>query len=306
MKSTALKAILIFSFPLLTLLSACTSNGNKPTKPTFKQIWGKSFTEVRRSFANGISFSDHGYQLEPEWRFTILSDTSVSIFSPKTKAFEIAPIQFDHDSIFSFAWAWVKIKTLTQDSIIFQVMKVDDQRRVLNERSVVFMKFYSDDYIKNTLRTDHKTLIRPSRLDSIYIKEKAAKANAGSGKPFAARQEASFKSRNNLLTIKRLNMEPDKESYLKPFDEYLSPEYDVTIKNAYKKFSYTFTVLVDAQGKLSFIKSGNFIMPEFEEQENRTMRAIVDGYLTAYLDVKPGTTLGIAHPSVNIFHVKGI
>jgi hypothetical protein len=35
------------------------------------------------------------------------------------------------------------------------------------------------------------------------------------------------------------------------------------------------------------------------------MKGIVDGYLKAYLDVKPGTTLGIPHPCFIIVNVNG-
>jgi hypothetical protein len=64
--------------------------------------------------------------------------------------------------------------------------------------------------------------------------------------------------------------------------------------------------LVDAKGKLLFVRSINFSFAEFEAQTNKTLHAIVDGYLTAYLDVAPASTLGLPHSSIVIMHVKGI
>jgi hypothetical protein len=282
-----------------------TDSNTEPVKPTFKQHWGKGFTEVSRTFKNGLSFSDYGYQLEPDWRLTFLSDDSVNIYNPATKTWGHAPILFDHDSIFNMAWSYLRLKKQTKDSIIFQVMKVEG-RVLTRDQSIVYMTLYSDDYIKNVLHTTAENLIHPSRKDSLYIQQLVKKANADTSKAFAGTQPAAFKPRNKLCTITRetTGAENRKESGL--LADYLLPEYDVVIKNAYEDFSYSFTVLVDAQGKLLFVRSINFSFAEFEEQTNKTLRAIVNGYLTAYLDVAPASTLGLPHSSIVIMHVKGL
>jgi hypothetical protein len=286
-------------------IKSSTDSGTEPVKPTFKQHWGKGFTEVRRTFKNGLSFSDYGYQLEPDWRLTFLSDDSVNIYNPATKTWGNAPILFDHDSIFNIAWSYLRLKKQTKDSIIFQVMKVEG-RILTRDQSVVYMTLYSNDYIKNVLHTDAESLIHPSRKDSVFIQQMVKKANADTSKAFAGRQPAEFKPRNKLCTITRetTSAENKKESGL--LADYLLPEYDVVVKNAYEDFSYSFTVLVNAQGKLLFVRSINFSFAEFEAQTNKTLRAIVDGYLTAYLDVTPASTLSLPHSSIVIMHVKGI
>jgi hypothetical protein len=298
-------------------LNACNSSGSsshnksntnsstESVKLTFKQHWGKGFTEVRRTFKNGISFSDYGYQLEPDWRLTFLSDDSVNIYNPATKTWGHAPILFDHDSIFNIAWSYLRLKKQTKDSIVFQVMKVEG--RVLTRgQSVVYMTLYSDDYIKNVLHTNAESLIHPSRKDSLFIQQLVKKANADTSNAFAGRQPATFKPRNKLCTITRetTSDENKKESGL--LADYLLPEYDVIINNAYEDFSYSFTVLADEKGKLFFVRSINFSFAEFEAQTNKTLRAIVNGYLTGYLDVTPASTLGMPHSSIVIMHVKGV
>jgi predicted nuclease of predicted toxin-antitoxin system len=309
---------LFILFAAAIMLNACNSNDKKggnnnssnnkvdeSVKPTFKQHWGKGFTEIRRTFKNGLSFSDYGYQLEPDWRLTFLSDDSVNIYNPATKTWGNAPILFDHDSIFNIAWSYLRLKKQTKDSIIFQVMKVEG-RILTRDQSVVYMTLYANDYIKNVLHTTADSLIHPSRKDSLFVQQMVKKANADTSKAFAGRQPAEFKSRNKLCTITRetTTAENRKESGL--LADYLLPEYDVVIKNAYEDFSYSFTVLVDAKGKLLFVRSINFSFAEFEAQTNKTLRAIVNGYLSAYLDVTSASTLGLPHSSIVIMHVKGI
>jgi predicted nuclease of predicted toxin-antitoxin system len=285
--------------------NSSTDSSTEPVKPTFKQHWGKGFTEVRRTFKNGLSFSDYGYQLEPDWRLTFLSDDSVNIYNPATKTWGHAPVLFDHDSIYNIAWSYLRLKKQTKDSIIFQVMKVEG-RILTRDQSIVYMTLYSNDYIKNVLHTNVESLIHPSRKDTLFIQQLVNKANTDTSKAFAGTQPAVFKPRNKLCTINRetTSAENKKESGL--LADYLLPEYDVVIKNAYEDFSYSFTVLVDAKGKLLFVRSINFSFAEFEAQTNKTLHAIVDGYLTAYLDVAPASTLGLPHSSIVIMHVKGI
>jgi hypothetical protein len=184
-------------------------------------------------------------------------------------------------------------------------MKVEG-RVLTRDQSIVYMTLYSNDYIKNVLHTDAESLIHPSRKDTLFIQQLVKKANADTSKAFAGTQPAVFKPRNKLCTINRetTSAENKKESGL--LADYLLPEYDVVIKNAYEDFSYSFTVLIDAQGKLLFVRSINFSFAEFEAQTNKTLRAIVNGYLTAYLDVAPASTLGMPHSSIVIMHVKGI
>src|ERR1700743_490309 len=56
-------------------------------KKLIENIKGIHYTEVKRTFDNGLSFSPVGYQLVPEWRISFPSSDSVNIYSPKKKKF---------------------------------------------------------------------------------------------------------------------------------------------------------------------------------------------------------------------------
>ena len=309
MNRISLKHKILFLFILFTgtvFLNACNSNyKDEPVQPTFKPAWNKGFTEVRRTFKNGVSFSDYGYQLEPEWRLTFLSDDSVNIYNPRTKTWGNAPILFDHDSIYNIAWAYLRLRKQTKDSILFQVMKVEG-RVLTRDQSVVYMTLYANDYIKNVLHTSAESLIHPNRKDTLFIQQKVMKANADTANAFAGRQPAVLKSNSNLLTIKRQTTSEENKKQSGLLEDYLLPEYDVVIKNAYEDFSYSFTVCVNEKGKLLFVRSLNFSYPEFAAKTNKILRAIVNGYLTGYLNVTPGATLGMPHSSIVVMHVSGL
>ncbi len=272
------------------------------TSALLKSIRGISYTEVKRTFDNGLSFSPVGFQLVPEWRITFIKD-SVNIFSPKKNKFLNAPVVFDHDSIFNVAWAWLKLRYIKKDSIQFMVLHVTD--RVIDDEKVhVYMTFYTNDYIKNVLHSDTGKLWLPSRRDTAYIKAKALQANRIPDSAFAGTEPAVLKSKSKLVTVKKEAV-PDEVDGGKSYDAYLSPTYDIDIHHAYDDFDYTYTAFVDASGNLTFRKSGQLIMPEFKKSTIAAMKGITDGYLKLYLNVTPGKTLGIPHTSIIFLNVAG-
>lgn len=283
----------------------------KPTPakphPSFKLVQGIRFTEVRRAFKSGISFSDQGFQLEPDWKFTFISDDSINIYSPEKKKFFNCPVIFDHDSIFNIAWAWMRVKKVTKDSIKFQVLEVED-KAILDDRSVVYMTLYSDNYIKNVLHTDSATLVKPSRQDTLYIKHKSQQANTDPKYAFSARIPVTLTTKSPLVSVQKTSVVKSDVDNITIADDYLTPEFNIVIHKAYDDFNYPFVILVDAKGELHFSKSSidMSMSPEFAESQNRTLKAITDGYLKHYLSVTPGTTLGIAHASKILVNVKGI
>ena len=139
------------------------------TKNLIRKIQGIDYTEVKRVFDNGLSFSPVGYQLTPEWRISFPSVDSVNIYSPKKGRFLNAPVMFDHDSIFNVAWAWLKLQYIKKDSIKFMVLHVHDDT-IVDEKVHVFMTFYTNSYIKDALHSDTNKLRKPTRLDTDYIK----------------------------------------------------------------------------------------------------------------------------------------
>lgn len=274
------------------------------TKNLLKKIKGIGYTEVKRTFDNGLSFSPVGYQLTPEWRISFPSIDSVNIYSPKKGKFLNAPVVFDHDSIFNVAWAWLKLKYIKKDSIQFMVLHVTD--RVIHDEKVhVFMTFYTNDYIKNVLHSDTNKLRAPSRKDTLYIKAKSAIANKILDSAFAGTAPPVLRPKNALVSVKKETVPPDDPNGAKIYDEYLSPTYDVVIHHAYDNFSYSYSAFVDDKGIITFRKSLTYLYPEFRKPYTEAMKGITDGYLKLYLDVTPAKTLGIPHTSIIFLNVTG-
>ena len=292
----------------LTIFVSCQQK-KAPIKvqPSFKLVHGIGFTEVRRTFKSGVSFSDQGFQLEPNWKFTFLSDDSINIYSPEKHRFFNCPVIFDHDSIFNIAWAWMRIKKVTKDSIKFQVLQVED-KQILDDKSVVYMTLYSDSYIKNVLHTDSATLVKPNRQDTLYIKHKIAQSQSDAKYAFSARVPVSLKSNSPIVTVVKTGVTKDDANNITIADDYLTPEFNIIIHKAYDDFNLPFVVMVDANGQLSFVKSSidMTISPEFAASQARVMKAITNGYLKHYVTATAGTTLGMPHASKILVNVKGV
>ncbi len=273
------------------------------TKNLINTIKGISYTEVRRRFDNGLSFSNVGYQLIPEWKVSFPSGDSINIFSPKKNMFLNAPVVFDHDSIFSMAWAWLKLRYLGKDSMQFMVLHVHDNV-IQDEKTHVFMTFYSNNYIKNVLHSDTTKLWAPSRKDTLYIQAKTQSALKNINTAFAGTTPATLTSKSKLVTIKKEEANADSVN-AKSYDSYLSPTFDIVIHKAYDDFNYTYTAFVDEKGVIIFRQSGQIMMPEFKEATITAMKGITDGYLKLYVNTTPAKTLGIAHPSIIFLNVEG-
>lgn len=290
---------------LITLYFSACKQPDKPQHPSFKSVIGIHYTEVRRTFKNGVIFNGQGFQLAPDWRFTFVSADSINIYSPEKKRFFNCPVIFDHDSVFNIAWAWLKLRKLTKDSIKFQVLHVEN-KVIIDDRSNLYMTVYADDYIKNKLHTDAQTLQRPRRADTLFIKAKIALANRNPDSAFAATDQPVLKSKSALCIIKRVAEPADSAASTDPRVDYINPEYNITISKAYKDFNYSFVAIVDASGTLHFWRSTVIpIDKDFEAWQNRMMTGIVNGYLKLYLSITPGKTLGLPHNSFVILNVTG-
>jgi hypothetical protein len=66
---------------ITTLLLSC-NQPLKQSKPhaSFNSVMGIHFTEVRRTFKNGVIFNGQGFQLAPDWSLTFVSKDSVNIY----------------------------------------------------------------------------------------------------------------------------------------------------------------------------------------------------------------------------------
>jgi hypothetical protein len=274
------------------------------SRPSFKPIIGRSFTEVRRAFDSDISFHYSGFQLEPEWKLTFTSDSTVRIYSPAKKAYIHYPMYYSHATVFNFAREWLRIKTISRDSLVFELLEVEN-KVILKKPQKVFMTFYSDHFIKNVLGADAGTLRKPNRKDSLYIKDRALKAAADFKNAFPARQPAIMKSTSPALTVNKVESEEDLIRNVERMDTYMLPKYNIRIRKAYRDFGYNISVVIDSEGRIHFKRFLQQVDPEFLEAKTRVVKGIIDVYLKNLMEVTPGNTLGFRHPSVVTLYVSG-
>ena len=293
--------------PLMAFVLCVSCNRSKPEvqRPSFKQVEGIKFIEVRREFDTGLSFNENGFQQVPEWTLYFLPGDSVKIYSPFEKRYIFYPIYFDHEQVINFAREWLRLIHVSKDSLVLQLLKVQS-REVKKDLSKVYMRFYSEGYIQDVLKADADSLRRPNSRDTQFIRQLVTRANEHSllsDSVFAARKPVVFKSKVEAIKVSKRTTPKDAIDY-SAANDYLNPEYDIEISGAYKDFSNSFTVFVDATGKMTV---GHFAVleKEFEAPQRKVLQAITDLYLQRYLEIQPGSTLGILHATEVMLHVKG-
>lgn len=282
----------------------CKFDDHVPNKTSFKKVTHIYYTEVRRTFDSGLAFNRYGYQLEPIWRLMFYSDSLANVYSPDKKRFLNFPVIIDRDSIFNVSGTYLKAINVTKDSLILQVLKVVT-KKVYWAKSNVYMTLYADNYIKNVLHKDPRELKKLQKRDSLFIFKRIAEVNANPDSSFAAREPVVFKSKSPLVSIVKEKPVVDLMGKTDITEYYMYPEYTITINKAYNNFSYSIVAIVDTQGQLHFQKSLLYMYPDFRESTIHTIKAIMDGYLKAYLQVTPGTTLNIPHSSAITLNLVG-
>ncbi|MGI4750333.1 MAG: hypothetical protein ACRYFB_06845 [Janthinobacterium lividum] len=272
------------------------------TKTTFKTVTGIHYTEVYRRFANGASFNEQGYQLKPSWKIIFVSDTAVSVFSPIKKRYYDLPLILDHDSIFSMAGAWFKTRKISKDSLRFQVLSV--KNKVISwKNSNVYVTFYAEDFLKRA-HLNVINLQKTTKKDTAYIDSMTMISAKDSKKIFAAQQPVTLKSNSANVVITNAKLKAKElDSYYIP-ETLFYPEYNVTISKAYADFYHSFAVRVDSKGKLTFVEPMEMMVGD-PENTVKVMKGIMDGYLTHYLQITPGKTLGVPHDSLILLIVRG-
>lgn len=300
---------IFFLLVSLVLISAsCKQNRPKYAreKPSFEKFTNIKYTEIRRAFANGVSFNEQGFQQQPEWIMYFLPKDSIKVYSPHERKFLHYRIYFDHDSVVSMAREWFRIKKITKDSLVMQLLQVAS-KKISIERSNVYMTFLSESYLKNKL-LNPENLKRPNHNDTVFIAAKVQKANRNPSvldSCFAARIPVRLQAKSAVVKVDKIVSTPDMID-ANSSDEYLYPEYNVTLHKAYKNFDYSFYVLVDPHGELRFAYSALAIMDEFVASQTKIMKGITAIYLQNLLQIYPGTTLGMPHTSLVKLNVKGI
>ena len=272
----------------------------------FGDVKGTHFKEVRRVFNNGMTFDKRGYQLEPSWNLYFISDDSVNVYSPKMKRYYGFHVYFDHDSIFNMVDVWFKIRKLAPDSMVLQSLRVVD--KIIqddDEGSKVYLTFYSDKYIAAHDSSKIARMGLPGKKDTAFIKKKCELANTHIDSAFAARNPAMLKSKSPLIVVEKVKAVSTPLEKIDASEEYLSPEYNITIHKAYEGFNYSMYVYVDDKGKMTLRNSAIPYSHEFKETYEKVLRGIIDGYFARYLEITPGNTLGIAHASCILVNVEG-
>ena len=273
----------------------------------FGDVKDIEYTEVRRIFDNGQVFDKQGYQLEPVWKFHFVSDDSVQVFSPKKQKYYGFHVYYDHDLIFNMIDSWLQLLKMTPDSIVFRSLRVNAKREILldDEGSKVFMTFYSDKYLKTKSAQAIKKMGLPTRKDTAFINARSKLANTVMDSAFSARQPVVMKSNSRFVTAERVIKPDDPLSDMDPSIDYLYPEYNITIHHAYEDFAYSCSAFVDAQGVIHFRKSTIFSHPEFEKSTMQAIKSILSGYVARYVNVTPGSTLGVLHTSIVLINLTG-
>lgn len=304
-----LKSILYF-FPHLFLLISCKQrtivrhDGEKDLI-SFKSILGINYTEVARRLGNGLSFNQDGYQLEPDWHIKLVSNDSASIYSPTKKKYINFPLTRGYDSIFNTARTWFKVKKMTQDSLLLQLL--ESHADSIDTRGTrVFMTFYSDNFIKNVLHKDIAAIKAPSKQDTMFVKSLVDSAEKDFYKAFSARQPAIVKSKSSLVKVNSRHATGDILNNFDISDDYMYPTYDIIIDRAYTNFYYSFSIIVDSQGGIYYEKPlVPFSGKGYELEYVAGSKAVMHKYFKNYFKILPGSTLGMTHPSSVSIHVEG-
>ncbi|MBK0381555.1 hypothetical protein I5M32_01160 [Pedobacter sp. SD-b] len=297
----------LFVYALLALVACNQKNPKqnpKDRKFQFEQIKNIKYYEVRRTFANGIAFNEIGFQQKPEWEIRFLSDTTVQAYSPTINKMLNFDLIFSHEGVYNFAREWFRVKSISKDSLLLQRLEVNAKRIANDVRSEVFMKFYSEAYIKK-LKTTVNELRKPRKTDSIYVQERARLINTNiydSTKFFAATHPVQFVSKSKIISIKKVSVVSDLENKTASYD-YLYPEYEVNINPAYKDFVHTISAIVDQKGNIFVYKFT--ATDDYRENRKKVLQGILDVYLKKLVKIKPGSTLGFDHSSVIVLDLIG-
>jgi len=290
----------------LFILTVISCRHSKPGLP-FEQVKDIHFNEVRRVFSDGLVFDKQGYQLEPVWKFHFIANDSVQVYSPKKQKYYGFHVYFDHDQIFNMIDSWLVLRKMSTDSLVFQSLRVNDKREIIlnDEGSKVFMTFYSDAYLKTKKPELIKKLALPGPKDTAFIRQRSKLANSILDSAFSAREPVAISSTSPFVVAERVVKTEDPLSDMDPAEDYLYPEYNITIHHAYENFAYLFSAYVDDKGKILYRKSQIPIYPEFAVSTPKTIKAILAGYVERYVQVKPGSTLGIPHTSIVVINLTG-
>jgi hypothetical protein len=305
-KHLTLKLITAF-FAVITL-AGCGPKEKDKTKISFKSVEGITFIEVSRKQNNGLTFNEYGFRLVPDWKLRFVSADSAALYSPVKGKFFNFPLALGTDSVFNIAHAFLKMKVISKDSLVFSLLETEGDSVDL-KKSRVTMKLYSEDFIKNKLHTDASVLQRPSKQDTAFVRGMVNKANADFKKAFAAWQPVQLISKNPNVAVDKVKAKPSLlDNKYSTDDDYLNPVYNIVIHKAYQDFYYPFEATIDSAGAWHYNKPLIGFLGDDAAEKNfiKVSTAIMNTYLKLFLTTVPGQTLGMKHASTISVNVKGI
>ncbi|WP_457287101.1 hypothetical protein [Pedobacter sp. UYP24] len=265
-------------------------------KLDFTPILGIKYHEVKRRFSTGLSFNEMGFEQEPTWIIQFKSNDTVMAWSPQKLRMQPFFLLFDHGNVYNFAKEYFRIKKITKDSLLFQRLHLKGKEIMSDISSDVNIVYYSDDYIKNTLKTTPALLQRPTAADTSYIKGLIAKSNTDPFNPkmaFAGREPVVFTPLSSIVHAKKISTVNRLIGRTEAYD-YLFPKYRLEINKAYQEFAYEISAVIDQKGGVHLIDL-YYIEPEFLEARKKTVQGILDVYVKNLFKVTPGKTLGMPH-----------
>ena len=267
----------------------------------FEAVNGVRFYEVKRRFRNGLSFNKDGFQQVPSWIIEFKAPDTMLAYSPEIQGMESFYLHHDHARVYNFAREFFRVRTVSKDSLILQRLEVRGMKIAGNDdpRSDVYSTYYSKKYIENILKSTVGELQRPTRADTTLIKEMCAKTYKDPGNPqlaFPAKQPVVFVPNSKNVTVEKIST-ADETNNRKSAVDYFYPFYKIQINKSYKNFAYTFSVVVDAKGKMYVTKGFEYVLPEYKEQRKQLLQGIADTYLFNLFNITPGKTLDIPHSS---------
>lgn len=319
------KQIRFFIALLVSLsIAACQSDSKKEANKTdktvtaaedlpennlkLKEVNGIRFFEVKRRFRNGLSFNTDGFQQEPTWIIQYKDPDTMLAYSPEKSKMESFYLHHDHGRIYNFAREYFRIRIISKDSLVLQRIQVDAMKIAGDDdpRSDVYSTYYTKNYI-DKLNTTIGELQKPTARDTAFIKDLTAKSDKDPGNPklaFPGRIPVVLTPKNTNVSVQKIST-VDELNNRKSSVDYFYPYYKIAINKSYKDFTYSFSVVVAANGKMYVTKGYEFVLPEYQEQRKKLLQGIADVYLSNLFIVTPGKTLGIPHSSEIALTVTG-
>jgi len=286
-------------FFFVLMLSACNSKSKKNDATlrdfSFAPVKGIRYEEVKRRFSNNISFNKEGFMQEPSWIIEVAAEDTMMAWSPQKQIMQKFYLQYDHGNVYNFAEEFFKVKHISKDSLVFQRIQVDGKVIADDIRSDVNMTFYAQTYIKNKLKTKASVLQKPTKADTLFIKQRSAEVNRTDTAAFAARVPVQFIPKSKIVKAEKFSSVDKLQKRTSAYD-YMFPKYRIEIQRAYKDFAYECLAVVDYTGNMKII-TVNGVLAEAVEGKKRMMQGVADIYIRNLLNVIPGTTLGIPHNS---------